>query len=1298
MRYCVRKLISYSMVLLLVIHLFSGLSGSYVVNAADDNLSVTVQMNLVDNADGSKKELNVIYTVSGEPSRNSVTVERTVTKDGTVVTTDTDISVSDTNPVTETYAEDGRYTVRYRIKQNDSEITSEYQEKTETLDNTAPEVNWTDGVVVDADDISLNLNIVEKNLNTSSALQLSYKRTTYYNFSDHQSTTQVAIPVQTVSDDEGNPKKDEYQVSTTVRTILTGVGSGIYEDLKLIVTDKSGNKSEHELTDIRMIIDKDKPECQAQWLGEDDDILSPAVTIEDVDYYNKTCKTLVIQIGDLQMDASGVSVILKNGEQIINPSALETVSDYIQKYTYAIEEDGDYQLSVAYTDCASNSITMEREFIKDATFPDIQIDNALISYKNGTALPAPLLEDGKERYYLNQDVRFSFHVIEANYKTANVSVRNVPDDTDETEFPKQMTDNPQKFAVDYTDEGNYSLYAWAKDAAGNETKSAPVDFVIDKTAPVISVSGAREGLQTKEEVNLCFRIKETNPDYKNNTITVSRSDLTGYEERTEYRYEADKWDDIGNDTIERSLTFSKEGIYEVSIQAKDKAGNTENRTLHFTIDHTAPEISHLTYSNVEDLILPKYNLIFSNKVVALEFDVWDRVTGVNDEKVYVTVGNAADRKETSSVYLAHKVLGNRYVVYIPSDMGVKEFNRPVTIWAEDNLGNENKLTSHKVIYTTDYSDIKMTCDVDYNEWTNKDVTFHTTITDTKAGIDKIVYTVNQKVVKTVSFDHLVDEYECDITASESASVVSGYAVEVEVTNNCGTVNKVARQVYIDKQAPVVELTGVTNGRHYNTDCRIATKVNDVSYTNTHTEYVIKKTMEGKEELLSSGVFRSGNYVDYNYLTMINEGIYEIYAITTDSAGNQSVSNRLNFVIDKTAPVLSITGTENGQVSGKSVTLNFACEEIFYESNRVNIQVERTLDGQTRSYSLDGFLSVSKVSNMSHTFTEDGTYKVTMSAVDAAGNVAVSQTRSFTIDQTKPVISIEGTTNYQLWNQALGLSFVVEESYYASNHVSVTGTRTDIDGETEVLQFPAFVNSGKVSSLRQEFVKDGVYDLVVSSKDEAGNTDKKEVHFTIDKNAPEIYLVESFDGGYYQEFQLSEDLDDIFKDLTVISYKILLNGIEYNGIDKITDEGKYNLYVEATDELGHNTVKTAEFIIDHTAPKVIFTGVKNGETLHEKGQVLLSLTNTDDEIVSVRLNGEELGADIRCIDYTEYGSYKIDVDCQDKAGNKITRSIYFVYANPFTIAVVGGVAVVLILSTILWLWIRTRKIEKEENRL
>ena len=243
-----------------------------------------------------------------------------------------------------------------------------------------------------------------------------------------------------------------------------------------------------------------------------------------------------------------------------------------------------------------------------------------------------------------------------------------------------------------------------------------------------------------------------------------------------------------------------------------------------------------------------------------------------------------------------------------------------------------------------------------------------------------------------------------------------------------------------------------------------------------------------------------------------------------------------------------------------------------------------------------------------------------------------------------------------------------------------------------------MNSGKVSSLRQEFVKDGVYDLVVSSKDEAGNTDKKEVHFTIDKNAPEIYLVESFDGGYYQDFQLSEDLDNIFKDLTVISYKILLNGIEYNGIDKITDEGKYNLYVEATDELGHNTVKTAEFIIDHTAPKVIFTGVKNGETLHEKGQVLLSLTNTDDEIVSVRLNGEELGADIRCIDYTEYGSYKIDVDCQDRAGNKVTRSIYFVYANPFTIAVVGGVAVVLILSTILWLWIRTRKIEKEENRL
>lgn len=242
------------------------------------------------------------------------------------------------------------------------------------------------------------------------------------------------------------------------------------------------------------------------------------------------------------------------------------------------------------------------------------------------------------------------------------------------------------------------------------------------------------------------------------------------------------------------------------------------------------------------------------------------------------------------------------------------------------------------------------------------------------------------------------------------------------------------------------------------------------------------------------------------------------------------------------------------------------------------------------------------------------------------------------------------------------------------------------------------NSGKVSSLSQTFSEDGIYEFELVSKDEAGNRESDQIHFTIDQTEPQISRIGDFNGGYYQELKLADSLEEIFKDLTVISYRILLNGVEYNGTDEITDEGKYNLYVEVKDELGHSNSENVEFIIDHTAPKVIFTGVKDGETVHESGTVMLALTNTEDRIISVRMNGADYGADIRSLAFTEYGSYRIEVDCVDKAGNAVTRSTYFVYSNPFTLIMLLGGMGVLVVITCIWLWIRTRRKEEEEKRI
>lgn len=969
-------------------------------------------------------------------------------------------------------------------------------------------------------------------------------------------------------------------------------------------------------------------------------------------------------------------------------------------------EEGQYTVTITGKDLAGNEPA-------EVTKVRFRIDNTKPVITQTSAL--------RNNEYYNQSVVFQYKIKEFNFNDTDASIevtrkidgRVIPEITGDA--GKLVLNGLESgFQYNCNEPGAYTIKIQAKDKAGNEAAPYIISFVVDKSAPKLSISGVENKYMTKEPVTLVFQAKDQNHDFDEYKIHITRSnvdeeiesyDIVG-QNPSEHDVDGSGWVVEGYNSgqqqmfiTKRTLRFEEEGIYHITFNAVDLAGNEAvEKTISFSIDHTAPQITGIRYSDVNGLIREKYSNIYSNKAIKVEFSVKDMVVGVNDQRVYVTVGTADGRTTDTPVYIAHKSAGNRYYVYIPTDLNVNEFDSPITIWANDLLANESDTVSAKVIYNTLIPAISMNCDTDYFKWTNQDVTFHTNVKDEKSGLKEVTYKVNDKVVKKVVFDKLTTSYDYDVTAKESASKVTGYAVTVEVTNNCGTTNKIQRQVYIDKVKPKVTLSGVQQGYHYKTNQTFQTDVHDVSYKNTKTVYVITRELDGKTSTMSAAVFSSKKYDDSCSRKMIKEGRYRIYAITTDSAGNRTKSNTITFVIDKTAPKLSISGTSDGSMNGTPVTIDFSCVESFYATNQISIQVEKTLDGKTTTEDVNGFPRNAKKTKMSHTFPEDGTYKVTFSATDKAGNVARSQTIHFSVDRTKPDIRISGTDNYQQWNKPATLQFTVEESFYSGNDVTITGTHTDIDGNVTEVEVPKLAGSGKISSLSQYFDEDGIYFFEIVSRDQAGNRESREIHFTIDQTSPQINKVGNYQGGYYQEFQLSDSLEDVFKDLTVISYRILLNGVEYNGTDKITEEGKYNLYVKVEDELGHQSQENVEFIIDHSKPKVIFSGVKNGENVHESGTVTMALTNTEDEITNVRMNGVDYGADTRMLAYTEYGVYQIEVDCKDKAGNTVTQTLHFAYSNPVTIALLLGSMGMLVLATCIWLWIRTRKKEKEENKL
>ena len=149
---------------------------------------------------------------------------------------------------------------------------------------------------------------------------------------------------------------------------------------------------------------------------------------------------------------------------------------------------------------------------------------------------------------------------------------------------------------------------------------------------------------------------------------------------------------------------------------------------------------------------------------------------------------------------------------------------------------------------------------------------------------------------------------------------------------------------IDRQAPIIKLNGVEEGKTTN---------NDVSLTHTD-----------KAELYKDGEL-VGEYISDTPIT--DDGEYKI--VVTDLSGNVT---KTTFTIDKTPPALTLKGVENGGVTTGSVTLSDI-------DKKATVKVY--LDGEEIDFSIDEELKAV------------GTYKIIVS--DEYGN---TDEYTFTIEQ------------------------------------------------------------------------------------------------------------------------------------------------------------------------------------------------------------------------------------------------------------------------------------------------------------
>ncbi|MDE7479624.1 MAG: hypothetical protein K2M91_17090, partial [Lachnospiraceae bacterium] len=464
---------------------------------------------------------------------------------------------------------------------------------------------------------------------------------------------------------------------------------------------------------------------------------------------------------------------------------------------------------------------------------------------------------------------------------------------------------------------------------------------------------------------------------------------------------------------------------------------------------------------------------------------------------------------------------------------------------------------------------------------------------------------------------------------------------------------------------------------------------------------------GKPSNFQMSDWRNDGIEHYAIIEFAEDGTYKIEASCTDLADNASekVQTEL-FTIDRTAPEikLELVSDQTSQLPTKAyfnmdVTAVITVTEHNFSESDFIVNTTPTVAKGVWSHNGD-------VHTLQIGFDGEKIYHIDCAYTDLAGNTARRVGKDFTVDQTAPVISIEGVLDGSANMGEILPVVTVFDANMEESGVAIlveSGTGESVENVIETAAVSEKNGNGFQFILRDMTDKaDNVYYLTVTAHDRAGNTSELTYRFSLNRNGS-VYDIKKladfvenqynrYDGlGEIQIVEMNVDAVDEFE-LYIsrngeLGYKAKyikeIIGSEETGYTYIykidennfAEEGTYRLILYSKDRAG-NEVNNAEdihgreisFIVDNTAPKVIINGVESG-VVYDVGaqtvqivvrdnfkleEAVFSLVNKENKVLEswdyMELAGEGETMDITIPKYNEEVSllYKV----RDAAGNEM----------------------------------------------
>lgn len=996
-------------------------------------------------------------------------------------------------------------------------------------------------------------------------------------------------------------------------------------------------------------------------------------TAEKTEYEQFTVK-------DLLDNKDGIYSCKKNG------------SVYI--FTVNANEEVKYTIKMIAADEVGHSDEKTIEFYVDKTKPEVKYlrnshniaadDNGKIKSSQDISFDIALTDNVsglKEYYYEFTPVKgkegttqsYKSQVISLDGVIGSRTVKVTLPFKDDTVFYGTLT----LYVTDNC--GNTNTYVLSENTAG-EDKNCTI--IIGSAKPEIAVkydnnNGASNGSITYYSKARKAEITVSTADFSedNTFVIVSKDGKTTRKTFKELGYTYKEQG--GQSYYTAKYDFTADGVYTLSVTAKDEIGNTaENFSESFVIDKTAPTIK-VQFDN---------NNARNSKYFGRDRTATITITERNFEADKVTFTG-----EGYSKSVKWKNSGDTHTAEIKfSDEKNYTFGVSCKDLAEnssrDITGGQKAVSDFVIDKTAPTGTISINGVSDwsgffggitFSRFSDKALDGSLSSADNLSGVESAQYIIayDEKTIGELASE-TGWKNSSDITLDNNTQSVV-YAKITDLAGNVSYIN--SNGIIVDTKSPSIAISGTDSSKIYNGSVPVNISVKEaiaennvysglktVSYrvrnggrvTQSGTLYSFTAKDDTRKGDLSTGW--TGSITVDSAQNNSNDITVEVTAY--DNSGNYSTQN-ISLKIDTTAPTITVAYDNNNpdayykDIYNGDRIAHITIRERNFDPDKVKISIQASstapkISGWTTNENSADPDQTTHTATV--TFSADGDYTFDISCTDNASNAAKDadfgsskSPKSFTIDKTRPAIDVtfdKKTTEKGFYSGSRLCTVTVNEHNFDEKRMKITLTSTKDGKAVETPTIGKWKSSGDTHTAEISFTKDADYTVAVTGRDKAGNecAQQASYSFTIDNTEPTLAIsgIEPNSANNGDKLSLSVTAADInlssadvylkyiaadqkgYKENTLKPTEKKKDGGETFTFDDLKDDGIYTLYCTVKDK-SENICKAA----DINGKDVKFDGEEVMTfSVNRNGSVFTFDENTADN------NGKYLAASSRVVIY------------------------------------------------------------------